>query len=287
MIIPNQTMLEILSTADPVRFYNECKDLLSVSEEYKFTHIAYFAKDEDSAGQEYVCLSKYYDDEIILTAMTADASRVMEALDYINQAALPQNQIYLRTVYPELYRSPVLTARYVCGEAEDQRYAPVYIIRRPEELICLPTPDGVSAHIATAEDFDAIRTAVETGALDDADSFANIESYNEPDWVQTFILTVEGKPAGFLRAECEFANIYDIGWVFVEPSYQGHRYSRYLVQTFARWCFARGCIPQYGYALGEASQKIASLCGFSGPAKHKYVRKLTPLTLTNPQTMLY
>ena len=80
--------------------------------------------------------------------------------------------------------------------------------------------------------------------------------------VKFYIMRVNGEIVGYLRAECGYMNIYDIGWLYIEPKYRGKGYATLLVLDFSKEMFKNGLIPHYGYAISEESARVAEKCGY-------------------------
>ncbi len=265
MQIENTRFLEICSQSDPVRHYNTCKDLTLAGEDYKVNAIAVFARDPADPLSNYVTV-KTYDDElgfILVAVYTRDEALLTEAMDYTAAIGEKVQSIELRTPYPEILDSPALRRRFTVTDPEDGCMNPVYYVHTAAELVDFPPSAGVE--IRLADDAERERARGLLSASDEAE-YGLREGLlylpdNFPDILQ-FILYLDGKPIGYLRGENGFGHIYDIGWVYVLPQFGGKGYGKQLTAWFSRYCFEHGLVPQYGFAINEASVAVAKACGY-------------------------
>ena len=168
----------------------------------------------------------------------------------------------MRTAYPSVVEMERIRGHYAL-ETPDYPPNPVYYLYSADQLSKRQRQENVCVSQWKETDKAEIARAVEAGRLDgesmNADMFVPCEVYQAVEW---HILRVNGELAGYLRAECGYANIYDIGWLYVEPRFRGKGYAVDLVLAFSRDMFSRGNIPHYGYAISPASARVAEKCGF-------------------------
>jgi len=274
--IDNKYMLECFREKDEVFYYNSCKNIELAGDDYKIREIRYFIKDKADPLSDYVEI-RIYDDEdgfISVYAATKDAGLLCEALQYLLKISEGVREISLRTPFAEIFSYKCVSDYFNVTETECP-VNPVYYVHRADELIGLPENKDVQVNPVTEKDKLDVKEAEAAGHLD-PESF-NSEIFDYCGFYKDtkfFILRVKGKIAGYLRAENGFSNIYDIGWVYVLPEYRGHGYAAYLVLFFSDYCFEKGFIPQYGYAINHESIKVAKKCGYKCDPQTIYAKAL-------------
>ncbi len=277
MRIDNQKMLVAFTEHDPVVHYNNGKDLTYAGENYKVNAMAVFVKDPDVPLSDYITV-KTYDDAhgfILVGISTKDETLLAEALDYIVTIGKEVQSIELRTTYPEILDSPVLLGRFTVEEPEDEGMNPVYYVHTAAELRDIPLSADVTVVLANEAERERARSLLSTEDEQEhelREGISYIPDYM-PD-VKMCILYLAGKPIGYLRGENGFANIYDIGWIQILPRWEGRGYGKQLTAWFSRYCFAHGLVPQYGFAINEASVAVAKACGYSCDPEKRVAKKL-------------
>ena len=200
-----------------------------------------------------------------------DASLILECMEYIDTIKNAFNEIELRTPFPSVLGQRSVTTRFVF-EIPQYPANPVYYINSSDELsnlICndelsnLICNDRISVTLIKDEDKIEVARKVEKGLLDPESwgdgSFQPCTNFKD---VKFYIMRVNGEIVGYLRAECGYMNIYDIGWLYIEPQYRGKGYASLLVLNFSRDMFMNGLIPHYGYAVSKESAHVAEKCGY-------------------------
>lgn len=268
MIIPSHILRAALDRADRARYYHWCADISLAGEDYKVSEVVCFAENADDPLSGFAQVKKYDAGFLLILLYADDDALLCECMDYVDTVIRDFSEVEVRTPYPHLLASGRITSRYTVTLPEDQPN-PVYYIHTQEELTCLPMEDGilqedcVTVSLFREEDKADIAQAVQNGALDaeymNAEMFVPCTVFRDVKW---YILRVNGEPVGYLRAKCGYENIYDIGWLYVEPRFRGHGYAPQLVSAFSHDMFAGGCIPHYGYAISDASARVAEKCGF-------------------------
>ena len=198
-------------------------------------------------------------------------------MEYVDTVKNSFQEIEVRTPYASVLEMDRLCRHFSFGTPEYPA-SPVYYIHSPDALRPLPDRDTVSISLLQERDKAEIAQCVEEGKLDpaymNADVFVPCPIFKDVKW---YILRVDGEIAGYLRGECGYANIYDIGWLYVEPRFRGHGYAADLVMYFSKDLFAGGAIPHYGYAISEASVRVAEKCGYVCDRIKLECRSMKPL----------
>ncbi len=262
MRISSAEFLAALEAADKVLYYEWCVDLSLVGNGYKVTEIVSFVKTTDTPLTDFIQVKKYSDSFLLVLIYTKDAALIGECVEYLTEIAADFAEIEMRTPFPSVLCSPMLTDRFSIG-ASDYPSNHVYCIRHPDALILPPANRAVTVTHFTDADRLEIKRAADSGSIDRAEMNADmfIPPANCKD-VRWYILRVDGEIGGYLRAECCLGDIYNIGWLYMEPNLRGHGYAAYLVAFFAKEMFTSGKIPHYGYAVSEQSARVAKKCGF-------------------------
>ncbi len=261
-------MLEQFRAADEVFYFNACHDITLSGPDYKVKDVRYFILNEGTPLADYIQIKLYDDRFLLVTAHTRNAGLLAEGFACIAELAPDFKEIELRTPFPEILEYDGLTGTFEQNEPSDPA-SPVYFIHSPVELIA-PIPDEtVTVSLAAEEDKAEIERENERGNLNPEEIgpyiFNTFTIFKD---TRLYILRVGGTIAGYLRAECGFSNIYDIGWLYVRPDYRGHHYAVHLTHFFSADCFAAGRVPHYGFAISDASVRVAEKCGYScDPAK--------------------
>ncbi len=265
MRMDNTRMLEILRQADPVVYYNLGKDLTLAGENYKVNAVTVFAKDPADPLADYITV-KVYDDSmgfILVGVSTRDEALLAEAVAYVAEIGWNVGEIELRTTHPEILESPALLHRFTLAEPAEASMNPVYYVHTADELIDHPLAEGLTVVLADDAERERARALLSESDEDENELREGLPYLpdNLPD-IRQLILYDNGKPVGYLRGENGFANVYDIGWVQVLPRCQGRGYGKQLTAYFSRDCFAHGLVPQYGFAINDASVAVAEACGY-------------------------
>ena len=262
MIIDNKIMLSCFDSADRARYYHWCVDISLAGEDYKVNEIVFFAKDEKEPLSDYVQVKKYDDSFLLVGIYTQDTSLILECMEYIDTIKNSFNEIELRTPFPSVLEQGSVTTRFVF-ETPQYPANPVYYINSSDELSNLICDDRISVTLIKDEDKIEVSRKVEKGLLDleswGDGSFRPCTNFKD---VKFYIMRVDGEIVGYLRAECGYMNIYDIGWLYIEPQYRGKGYASLLVMYFSKDMFMNDLIPHYGYAISIASARVAEKCGY-------------------------
>ena len=262
MIIDNKIMLSCFDSADRARYYHWCADISLAGEDYKVNEIVFFAKDEKEPLSDYIQVKKYDDSFLLVGIYTQDASLILECMEYIDTIKKSFNEIELRTPFPSVLEQGSVTTRFVF-ETPQYPANPVYYINSSDELSNLICDDRISVTLIKDEDKIEVARKVEKGLLDleswGDGSFRPCTNFKD---VKFYIMRVDGEIVGYLRAECGYMNIYDIGWLYIEPQYRGKGYASLLVMYFSKDMFMNDLIPHYGYAISIASARVAEKCGY-------------------------
>ncbi len=265
MRMDNTRMLEILRQTNPVLHYNLGKDIALAGEDYKVVAAAVFVKDPADPLTDYITV-KVYDDAlgfILVGVSTREEALLEEAAAYVAEIGGHTGEIELRTTYPEILDSPALLDRFTLEEPAEFSMNPVYYVHTADELIDHPLTEGLTVVLADDRERERAR-ALLSGADGDENELREGLLYlpdNLPD-IRQLILYDNCKPVGYVRGENGFANIYDIGWIQILPRCRGRGYGKQLTAYFSRYCFKNGLVPQYGFAINEASAAVAEACGY-------------------------
>jgi len=262
MRIDNRKMIAALDRADRERYYPWLTDLSLAGQDYKVNEIICFAADEENPLTDFAMIKKYDMGFLLILLYTEKESLLRECMDYAESVAADFSEIELRTPYPAVLDSERIQRRFSVTEPEEPA-SPVYYIHSPKELASAVPDDTVSVTPYRESDKAEIAQAVCSGKLDGASMNANMfvpcTVFRDVKW---YILRVNGEIAGYLRGECGYANVYDIGWLYVEPRFRGRGYAVRLVLYFSEELFASGAVPHYGYAISPSSERVAEKCGF-------------------------
>ncbi len=277
MRIDNPTMIAALDAADRIRYYHWCTDLSLVGEDYKINEIVCFVRDASDPLADFIQVKQYDLGFLLILMYTEDPALIAECMDYVDTVKDAFEEIELRTPYSAVLALPILQNRYTFT-APAYPASPVYYIQAEDQLLSPKTNTEASVSLYRDSDNDEIANAVAAGALDcesmNADMFVPCTVFSDVKW---YILRVNGEIAGYLRAECGYANIYDIGWLYVEPRFRGHGYACDLVMYFSKDLFAHGAIPHYGYAISGESARVAQKCGYVCDPTVLYCHRLLPI----------
>jgi len=263
MIIDNFKMTEALALADSARYYHWCVDLSLAGEDYKVNEIVCFVNDESDPLSDFVQVKKYDMGCLLILLYTEKNELIDECMDYVDAIAKGFPEIEIRTPYPSFFESDRIKGKYAVVPVANPSN-PVFYIHSADELVPNRKHEAVEVHQYRGDaDKAAIFSAVNGGRIDvanmNADMFVPCTVFKDVKW---YIMCIDGEIAGYLRAECGYGNIYDIGWLYVEPRYRGHGYAVDLVTYFSKDMFARQAIPHYGYAVSEESVSVAKKCGY-------------------------
>lgn len=281
MRIDNQIMIAALDAADRIRYYHWCTDLSLAGEDYKINEIVCFVRDASDPLSDFIQVKQYDLGFLLLLLYTEDLALIAECMDYVDTVKDAFEEIELRTPYSAVPRLPIIQNRYTLTEPAYPA-SPVYYIYAANQLQSVRANPEASVSLYCEADKDEIAKAVSAGTLDcesiNADMFVPCTVFSDVKW---YMLRVDGEIAGYLRAECGWANIYDIGWLYVEPRFRGHGYACDLVMYFSKNLFARGAVPHYGYAISGESARVAEKCGYRCDPNKLYCYRLMPISMEN------
>lgn len=262
MIIENGKMLLAFSQEDAVRYYNSCVDIFLAGGEYKVKKITFFAKSEEKPLSDYIQVKEYDDNFLLLGVYTEDEKLVSECMEFVDTIKDNYTELELRTDFFSVLDMESVKKRF-SYETPEVPASPVYYIHTRKELAHFLLKEGVSISLSTEKDKEEIKILAKSGMLDPEcmgeGMFNRCTCFSDVKW---YILRVHGNIAGYLRAECGYQNIYDIGWLFVEPRYRCNGYAKQLVLYFSNHMFDIGAIPHYGFAICDESVAVAEKCGF-------------------------
>lgn len=259
--IDNARMLTLFAATDENRYFYDCHDITMAGKDgYKIKKIAYYVKNENDPLSDYACFKTYYDDSVTVSVRSQDESFVGKIADHL--CTCPAKEIDLSSPYPEIYGFPCIADRFTFSSSEDG--APIYALCDADALAPFAPSDKVTVCLSTQHDqknvtdnptlLDALEEDLRTPDLFDAcPCFSDTRFY---------LLKDGERIIGFLRAECGYRNYYDVGWVYVAPSYRGNGYGKLLTLFFAHDCLQNGLYPHYGYAISKESAAVARRCGF-------------------------
>ena len=262
MRIDNQTMLNALDSSDRIRYYHWCTDLSLAGEDYKISEIVCFVRDPSEPLSDFIQMKQYDDRFLLILVYTENRELIEECMDYADTVKDAFEDIELRTPYASVLQASELLRRFSLAEPAYPGN-PIYYMHTKAELP--PFTYHAEAVVSDYKETDKadIAKATTAGALDmeymNADMFVPCTVFSDVKW---YILRVNGEIAGYLRAECGYADIYDIGWLYVEPRFRGHGYACDLVMYFSQDMFESSRIPHYGYAISNASARVAEKCGY-------------------------
>jgi len=262
MIADNRFMLRALQAADDVFHFPACLDLTLTGPDYKVRDIKYFIKSESAPLDDYLCIRIFDDSYAIIYAGTRDAELLAECFSYVFYELRGIAEFELRTPHEEIFRFECFARFFTVIEPTDSM-DPVYFLHTQSELADIPTDPSVSVSLASDADKAALSEASRRGQrMPDGigpDIFERSPLFRD---TRLYLLRTGGSIAGYLRAECAYANIYNIGWLYILPEFRGRGYAVQLTMRFSRDCFANGWIPHYGFAVSKESERVAEKCGF-------------------------
>ena len=269
-------MLALLDS-DRIRYYQRCADLSLAGDDYKVNEIICFAKDECGSIDDFAQIKKYDDEFMLIVIYTEDENLISECMDCVSQLKDDFSEIEIRTPYASVLEMNIIRDNYILGIPK-YKVSPVYYMYSQNQLPHLPEIESLSISLFKETDKAEIAKAEKEGKLDsenmNADMFVPYANFKDVKW---YILRCNGEIAGYLRAECGYANIYDIGWLYVEPRFRGQGFAPALVVHFSKDMFVNGKIPHYGYAISEESARVAEKCGYICDKTNLYCRTLKPL----------
>lgn len=256
-------MQKKLAEADGRRFYQLCLSTSLAGEKYKVRSVSFFADDKQNPERDFVCVEEHADSFAVITVGTKDPDVVAEGVARLVELNAAENE--LRTNFPEVLTLPCVARNFEVSD-ENELPCPTYSVNSLSELIYVPKADGITISPLNDELYKKFRKELDSEHAPYASCFRDIRRY---------LLTKDGKLTGYLRAECGYGNIYDVGWVFVQPDERGHGYAPMLVSYYARDCAEHGLFPSYGLAVTPESERVALKCGFSRDAEYIFRRQLT------------
>lgn len=275
MIIENSKMLAYFDALDKVRYYNMCTDIALAGDDYKVMEIVFFADHPDGPFSDYIQVKKYDDSFLLLGVDTQDTGLISECLAYVGEIKDAFDEIEIRTPYPSVLNHEGLNRQFSM-EIPAYPASPVYYIHSPSELREIRHDPRVYVSRMREEDRIEIARDVKAGKLDaecmGEDCFRKMTCFQD---MVCYVLRVDGDIAGYLRAECGYANIYDIGWLYVEERYRGNGYATELASWFSHDMFNSGAIPHYGFAISKESARVAEKCGYQCNRAQQLCRTLT------------
>ena len=254
--IDNHKMLSAMEAADDIRYLYDCIDISLAGEDWKVREIRYLTADPSDPLRDYVTFKRYDFDEtnsLLVGCHTKNDALIEKTAELI--AADNAGEKELRTEFPEILSHPALTERFSMTDA-DEGVNPIFALTDPARLKPYEPAVGVTVSVWNGENREKIRAEL-------ADIGEGV------DYICTccrdtrrYLLYLNGRAVGYLRAECAWKNVYDIGWVNVEPEYRRRELGKQLVLAFAHDCLSRGEIPHYGFAVSRESALTAESCGF-------------------------
>lgn len=270
MKISNERMLSFFAQTDEHKYYSFCHAINMSKKSFKILEMCFFVKDADMPSEEFVCIEIHEDCFAVIYVNTENEALVNEAVDIL----LKRQDIceyLLVTSTDNVLEMPYLTSVFEISGIEYEAN-PSYSINSYSELNLIETSNGVEIFRLTDENSMSVKKELEHSKKDfESWTFEGSEAFSD---IRIYILRVNGVLCGYLRAECGYANYYDIGWLHIVPNMRKRGYAAQLVSYFAQDCVKYGLHPNYGYAVCPQSEKVAQKCGFKLDKKPKYRREL-------------
>ena len=271
MIIDNNKMIDLFAEYDLPRYYHRCADVVLASDDYKAKKIVYFGNEDDDLVNNHIQLRVCFDDSFIITVNTTSDELIEECFSYVDKH--PNTDVEMRTPYDKNLQNNSIISRFSVREAK-YPLNPVYYMHTRQELIKTPTKKDVAVSLLDQCSIEEIRDNIRRGLLDgeemDPDETMDPNVFYAMGYkdIKTFIIRVNGNVIGYLRGENGFSNVYDIGWVYIDPKYRNRGYAAHLVKCFSEYMFDNGFIPHYGHAISKQSVCVAEKCGFKCDDEH-------------------
>lgn len=275
MIISNKDMMDKMDAADRERYFPNLVDMTLAGDDYKVTEVVFFAKDVDSALNDYIQVKKYDDSFLLIRINTTCTELLTECMEMVDQLAPHYNEIEVRTPFEDILRSEMICGRYDLAEPAGPAN-PVYYVNSSDELTHFSHGDNIVVRLLSEEDKEHIAKAEEDGRLETGFLEGVLMKWSCFTDVKPYVILVDGEVVGYLRGECGYKNIYDIGWIHVEPKYRGKGYAPILVEEFSRDMFRQGLVPHYGYAVSAESVSVAKKCGYKCDPTPLFCKSLRP-----------
>ncbi len=247
MEISHKQLLAHLAQS-PVRNYADCRDLSLNGEKYKVREMRCFVDHADNIC-DYVLLRMYSDAYIVADFHTQSASLIDEAACAILALRGDFAEAELRTLQP--------ISHEIFTKAESiPSPNPTFFMESEAEIRHISNNTRLKVSVATDDVYSAL-------VLNPSEINAQIFEFDSicPE-TRLYLLSHDEEIVGYLRAEKGFANILDVGFLFILPSFRGNSFGKYLATAFAKDCFLRGEIPHYGSAVSPASEAVARAVGF-------------------------
>lgn len=262
MILDAKTMLSFFDSAGRYKYYHWCADISLAGEDHKVKEVVFFVSDIEDPLSDYIWLKKYRNSFLLVGVYTKDNMLISECMEYIDTLRNEFGEIELRTPFSCVLDSDSILKRFSLEQVQDLPN-PVYYIDSQSELLNYTGDIELSITQLSDEDRNEIANSVRLGKLDRESwgdgSFKPCTGFKD---VKVYIARLKGEIIGYLRAECGYMNVYDIGWLYIEPSYRGMGYAAALVSYFSREMFNADLVPHYGYAISEQSARVAQKCGY-------------------------
>lgn len=277
MKIRSKHMSEFLSGINARKYYTFCRDAALAGSDRSLREVTFFAKDETHLDESFVCLKKYSDCFARIIALTSSEELISESIGYlISMEDICEYE--LSADDRSILTMPCLTDFFEVSTSNEE-LNPSYSIGSLSELrLTAPGASDIFRFDPSDSEVKVLLEA-ELSELSRSDDEVGSWSLENKSCVGTriYLLRQNGQLAAYLRAECAFANYYEIKWLHTLKKMRGQRLAKKIVSYFLNDCIKNDLFPVYGSAVCRASERVAVGCGFSKDTELKYRRMLTKM----------
>ena len=258
-------MLSAFAESDELKYIYYIIDICKVNPENNITDVKYYVKSTNNPLADYICIKTYWDGSVIIGVHTLDDKMI----EQISEIALGINSdnIELISPYSEVFDKFTLLNKFEIIECENH-FSPIYVLKDKKHLPILNIPTDTEIYEWNGENKE--EAAKSLSELGDGVSYLN-EVFKD---TKRYLMRSNGKIVGYLRAECAYKNFYEIGWLYIEPSYRNRGFGAGMVLFYALDCLKNGKKPIYGYAINSESVRVAEKCGFVNIREKTFVKKI-------------
>lgn len=249
-------------------FYS-CDNILNAGNKgHGVKSIRFYSNDGNPSGS-FVSFCENIWNEIIINIVTNDVPLITDAFLEIKNTAKNYSSIIIGAKSSDLFNSGLFKSFFTNTRKSKDEYG-VYACFSKDNIPVISYPAHINIKIITHlkkpefseyddKQWDGLSSQIKFGKDNDL----------------LFVLYDANTPCGYLLANSNYKNIYDVSNIFVCKSHRGNNYGMYLTVCFANYCYNNELLPHYGTAVSKYSERVALKSGFEETNRTHYAHVKT------------
>ncbi len=253
---------------DLIRYLFDCINIENSSKSNTGIKSMTYYTENGKPDTSYISFCESAFGELIVEINTSNSNLVRDAFNYIKDVSKKYQKVSIGALSEELFETDLFKKNFKVIKKYDDSYG-VFAQYSKDNLPEISLPKNVSVGLASFSEKNAMKFYRD----EEWDDLSSIIKYSLKYKKNNMLFVVKENTTicGYLLADCDFKNIYNIGYVFVHENYRGRGYGKLLTLAFSEECYQKGYIPYYGLPSTDYSEIVAIKSGFEELYRHYYV----------------